>query len=90
MKDWRSVALLTQLSWVFAFTVLVPLGLGIWLDHVLHTSPLFLLVGVIFGILAGTVGAVRLATRTIEDIERSHQERADGAGGAANKEDKAS
>ncbi len=87
MKDWRSVGLLAQLSWVFAFTVLLPLGLGIWLDSVLHTSPLFLLIGVIFGILAGTVGAVRLATRTIEDIERLHRER---AGEAATKEDKAS
>ncbi len=88
MKDWRGVALLTQLSWVFAFTVLLPLGLGIWLDSVLHTPPhLFLVIGAVFGILAGTVGAVRIATRTIEDIERLHRERMDEA---ATKEDKAS
>jgi F0F1-type ATP synthase assembly protein I len=66
-----------QLSWVFAFSVLLPLGLGIWLDQRLHRSPLFFFIGAVIGILAGTVGTVRIATRTIERIERRWTEEAD-------------
>lgn len=86
MRDWRGLGLLLQLSWVFAFSVLLPLGLGIWLDWALHKSPLFLFVGAVIGILAGTVGTVRIALRTIENVER---QRLDGADGKEPKEDQA-
>ena len=86
MKDWRSIGLLTQLGWVFAFAVLLPLGIGIWLDHTLHKSPVFFLIGALLGILAGTIGAVRIATRAIQDVEQMHAPKTDEA---VQKEDQA-
>ncbi len=68
MKDWRGFGVLFQLSWAIASSVLVPLLLGIFLDRAFSTSPLFLLVGVAFGIVAGTVGTVRIAGRAVEEI----------------------
>jgi F0F1-type ATP synthase assembly protein I len=34
----------------------------------LHTAPWFILIGGLIGILAGTVGAVRITTRAIESL----------------------
>jgi F0F1-type ATP synthase assembly protein I len=82
MKDWRGIGLLIQLSWLFAFSVLVPLLLGIWLDRTLQRSPLFLLIGAATGIIAGTVGSVRIATRAIAEAERArkgHERKEDDA-----------
>ena len=70
MKEIRNLGPLLQLGWVVALSVLLPLGLGIWLDRRLGTAPLFILVGALAGIIAGTIGAVRVATRTIEALGR--------------------
>lgn len=59
-----------QLGWVVALSVLVPLGLGIVLDRRFDTAPLFILVGALVGILASTVSAVRIASRTIDALGR--------------------
>jgi F0F1-type ATP synthase assembly protein I len=77
VRNWQAVGVLAQLSWVLAFSVLVPLGLGIWLDRLLHTSPLFFFIGAVAGILAGTVGAVRISARAIESAERRHADDGD-------------
>jgi F0F1-type ATP synthase assembly protein I len=56
------------MSWVVALSTLIPLGAGILLDRWLGTAPLFILIGGLIGIFTGTVGAVRIATRTIESL----------------------
>jgi F0F1-type ATP synthase assembly protein I len=68
VKDlWRFSPLL-QLSWVIALSTLAPLGAGIFLDRRFGTAPLFILIGGLIGILAGTVGAVRITSRAIESL----------------------
>ncbi len=69
MRDWQSFGVLYQLSWLLAFSVLLPLILGIVLDRAFHSFPLFLLIGVIIGVVAGTVGAARIATQAIAEVE---------------------
>jgi len=51
-----------------AATVLVGLGLGYVADRALHTSPWFLLVGLLLGILGGGYSVVR---RLMKEIGRS-------------------
>ncbi len=85
MKQWRSAGLLFQLSWVFAISVLLPLLLGVWLTRMLG-SPLFLFIGALLGILAGTVGSVVIATRAIAQVAEPPTVKTDAA---ENKEDKA-
>jgi F0F1-type ATP synthase assembly protein I len=51
-----------------AVTVLVGLGLGYLADRALHTSPWFLLVGLLLGILGGGYSVVR---RLMKEIRRS-------------------
>jgi len=68
VRDWWRVGPLLQLSWVIALSTLLPLGAGILIDRMFHTAPLFILIGGLIGILAGTVGAVRITTRAIESL----------------------
>jgi F0F1-type ATP synthase assembly protein I len=53
---------------VLVLSTLVPLGLGLWLDRRLGTAPLVLLICASIGIIAGTIGIVRIAGRTLEAL----------------------
>ena len=48
-------------------SVLVGLGLGLLLDRFLHTSPWFLLLGLLLGILSGGYSVVRMVS-TLKSI----------------------
>lgn len=51
-----------------ALALLLPLGLGLWLDRRLGTGLLCVFVGALVGILAATVITVRIAGRQIEAL----------------------
>jgi F0F1-type ATP synthase assembly protein I len=71
MKDWTLLAQALQMGWVVVISLLLPLFAGILLDKWLGTAPLFILLGMILGILAATVGVVRVTLRTFASIEQS-------------------
>jgi F0F1-type ATP synthase assembly protein I len=71
MKDLVKAGPLLQMGWVVALSALLPLVLGLLLDRRLGTAPLWVIVGALVGILASTVGAVRIATRAIDALSRS-------------------
>jgi F0F1-type ATP synthase assembly protein I len=56
------------MGWMVAISTLIPLGLGILLDHRFGTAPLFVLILAPFGIIGGTIGVVRSASRRLEDL----------------------
>lgn len=64
MKLGEAWNLAWTLSWTTLFSLIVPLLGGIWLDKQLGTTPLFILLGALLGILAATVGVARMAIRT--------------------------
>ncbi|PSR24570.1 AtpZ/AtpI family protein [Sulfobacillus thermosulfidooxidans] len=49
------------LSIQLVFSVIIGVLLGQWLDRVLHTAPLFTVLGVLLGIGAGMYGVYHLA-----------------------------
>ena len=61
------------MGWVVAFSTLIPLGLGILLDRHFGTTPMFVLVLASFGIIGGTIGVVRSASRRLEALGASAQ-----------------
>jgi F0F1-type ATP synthase assembly protein I len=56
------------MGWIVALSALIPLGVGVLLDRRLGTAPLFIIIGAVVGILASTIGAVRIATRTLDAL----------------------
>jgi F0F1-type ATP synthase assembly protein I len=82
VKKGEALSLALNLGWTMLFSLLVPLLAGIWLDDKLGTTPLFILLGAVLGILAATVGVARMALRTFsqavgensEQLERTNGE----------------
>jgi F0F1-type ATP synthase assembly protein I len=73
-----------------ALALLLPLCLGLWLDHRLGAAPLFVLAGVLVGILAATVSLVSIAGREIEALGTTPEpESATGKRQEGDKEDTA-
>lgn len=75
MNKREALSLALGLGWTTAFSLMIPLLAGIWLDKKLGTTPLFILIGTVLGILAATVGVARMALRTFsqaagKDLDR--------------------
>lgn len=56
------IALAGTIGGYVALSILVGLGLGILVDHVLHTAPIFLIVGVLIGFATSFYLTYRIAT----------------------------
>ena len=57
----EALVIVSQIGFSFAAAVAVGLFAGNYLDSLLHTSPIFVVVGAIGGTAAGIYGAVQLA-----------------------------
>lgn len=64
----RDLGPIFQMGWTLALTILLPLALGLWLDRRLSTTPLFVMIGALVGIIASSVAAVRMTTTNIEAL----------------------
>ena len=62
-----ALALASGIGIQFAASVLVGLGLGWLADRLAHTSPWFLLAGLVLGIAAGAYNIVRTALRMMRE-----------------------
>lgn len=74
MKELLRAGPLLNMGWVVALATMIPLGLGILLDRRFGTAPLFILIGALIGIIAGTVGAVRIAGRAIDALGKTGED----------------
>jgi len=60
---------LMVLGWYVAICLLLGIGGGLWLDSILHTAPLFLLLGLFLGLIAAFVGMMRMVLSAAKDDE---------------------
>lgn len=58
---WVLSAQLTGLGWYIATAIVAPTLIGVWLDGKTGTAPLFLLVGLMLGVLVAFYGTYRMA-----------------------------
>jgi F0F1-type ATP synthase assembly protein I len=61
-------ALLLQLGWTIALSIVGSLLVGVWFDSTLGTSPLGVLFFSLIGIILGSVAVYRQVVRAIESI----------------------
>jgi ATP synthase protein I len=62
-KLFSSMGLVTGLGFSAVGSLLVGILGGLFLDRMLHTTPLFLIVGILLGIAAAALGIYRLVIR---------------------------
>ena len=60
-------ALAGTIGGYFALCILAGLGIGFALDRAIHTTPLFLITGVVLGLVLGFVLVYKLAMRELGD-----------------------
>lgn len=59
---WFSAAQFTGIGWYIAAAIVGPTLLGVWIDEKAGTEPLFLLVGLLFGVIVGFYGTYKMAS----------------------------
>ena len=64
-KLFSSMGLVTGLGFSAVGSLLIGILGGLFLDRMLHTTPLFLIVGILVGIAAAGLGVYRLVMREV-------------------------
>ena len=62
-KVFSSMGLVTGLGLSAGGSLLLGVLLGLFVDGLLHTSPLFFIIGIVLGLAAAVVGVYRLVMR---------------------------
>ena len=73
MKEWAvPVRLLLSVGWYVALSLVVPVGIGYWLDRpgMLNKTPLFTLVGLGAGTFIAFFGLIRMLLRYQAEQEK--------------------
>ncbi len=63
---------LVGLGWYIATCILIGVVVGVWVDGILGTTPLFILIGLALGLLSSFYGVYRIVLKTI--VEENKQE----------------
>lgn len=78
MKQWASsLRLLLTVGWYMVVSLLVPTGIGYWLDRpeVLDRRPLFTVIGLGIGTIIAFYGLVRMLRQYKAEQDRLNQEK---------------
>ena len=57
----QALLIVSQIGFAFAVSVIIGVFAGIYLDSLLHSSPVFAILGTVLGSGSGVYGAVQLA-----------------------------
>ena len=64
LTGWSSLALLGQVGLTIVLSILLGIGLGLFIDHQLNSAPVATLIGLLLGLAAGVYGVYRLVSST--------------------------
>ncbi|MGE5619379.1 MAG: AtpZ/AtpI family protein [Sphingomonadaceae bacterium] len=67
LRVWQAVAVASQLGFVLAAAVAIGLFAGWYLDSIMYTSPVFVVIGALIGMAAGLYSCARI----VRDMQRS-------------------
>lgn len=59
---WFSAGQFITIGWYIAAAILGPTLLGVWIDGKVGTAPLFLLVGLLLGVIVAFYGTYKMAS----------------------------
>ena len=60
MYRWRAALNLIGIGWFIGLSILLGVLSGLWLDNKLDTQPLFILIGLLFGLIVAVYGVYRM------------------------------
>ena len=74
MFRWQAALRLVGVGWFIGISILLGVLAGLWLDNKLDTKPLFVIVGLILGLVVAFYGVYRMLLPLI----RNKQDKEDG------------
>ena len=74
LRRYLYLGILTQLGWVMAFSIVLCLALGIWVDSRFDTKPLFTLSLLFLGIIIGSLSVYNTIRSSMKEIQRPEEE----------------
>jgi ATP synthase protein I len=74
-KAWRAFARFGTIGIEMGVSVAIGVGVGLWLDGRFHTEPLFLIVFLLFGVVAGFRALYRTARAAQRDAQDQRNQR---------------
>ncbi|MBM3926306.1 MAG: AtpZ/AtpI family protein [SAR202 cluster bacterium] len=80
MSGWAVALRLAGLGWYVAFCIVLGVGGGVWLDKKAGTTPLFILLGTVLGVVVAFYGIYKLVASLMADSDRSGNNAGKGAG----------
>ncbi len=67
IKRWRIALSLLGIGWYIGLSIIAGVLGGLWLDNTINTKPLFVIIGLIFGIVIAVYGVYHIVTPLIGD-----------------------
>ena len=67
MRRWQAALRLIGVGWYVAGAILLGVVAGLWLDNKFDTKPLFVVAGLILGIIVAGYGVYRMLLPLIND-----------------------
>ena len=60
MRRWQAALNIIGIGWFIGLSILLGVLGGLWLDNKLGTQPLFILIGLLFGLIVAAYGTYRM------------------------------
>jgi F0F1-type ATP synthase assembly protein I len=70
MQRWQSALQVLEVGWFIGLAILLGILGGLWLDNKLGTRPLFIIVGLILGLVVAVAGAIKLIMPIIKGDDK--------------------
>jgi F0F1-type ATP synthase assembly protein I len=74
LRSLSGTAMLSTIGLTLAFSTIIGVGIGYLLDRWLHTDPIFTVIFLVIGTIAGFVEMIRTVSRVSQDEEQDRQD----------------
>ncbi len=74
MHRWQAALNIIGAGWFIGLSILLGVLAGLWLDGKLNTSPLFVMVGLFFGLIVATYGVYRMLLPLIRNKQNKEDD----------------
>lgn len=75
MPGWLLALRVTGLGWYIAFCIVLGIVGGLWLDKKADTSPLFMLLGTLLGVVVAFYGMYKMVVPLLQNTDHNGQEK---------------
>jgi F0F1-type ATP synthase assembly protein I len=74
LRSLSGTAMLSTIGLTLAFSTIIGVGIGYLLDRWLHTDPIFTVIFLVIGTIAGFVEMIRTVSQVSQDEEQDRQD----------------